>query len=202
MILQKIKKLCKACGTVVIVNRSDGSQWLGTPSAMYPVFGINLTPESVCALFDITSEREDYNFLTLDETDLERHGCSLADTDHRETQLSPFGLTLSYSGMELRPLISGGCLTLLLIPDYLEPLKEYSEHSLWVRGNERSGYYIAVKSGYQIIAVLAAEKLPKWVADKLHVIYGSALISQGAESFDRGRLIPYEPDRGEASENV
>lgn len=66
----------------------------------------------------------------------------------------------------------------------------------------RSGYYIAVKSGYQIIAVLAAEKLPKWVADKLHVIYGSALISQGAESFDRGRLIPYEPDRGEASENV
>ena len=52
MILQKIKKLCKACGTVVIVMRSDGSQWLGTPSAMYPVFGIKLTTDSVCALFD------------------------------------------------------------------------------------------------------------------------------------------------------
>ena len=202
MILQKIKKLCKACGTIVIVNRSDGSQWLGTPSAIYPVFGINLTPDSVCALFDITSEREAYNFLTLDETDLERHGCSLSDTDHREAHLSPFGLTLSYSGMELCPLISGDGFTLQLIPDYLEPLKEYSERSLWLRGNEHSGYYIAVKSGYQIIAVLASEKLPEWVADKLSIIYKSAMISHGAESFDRGRLIPYEPDREEASENV
>ena len=63
MVLQKIGKLCKKNGTIVIVNRPDGTQWLGTPAAMYPVYGISLTPDSVFALFDIGNEREGYKII-------------------------------------------------------------------------------------------------------------------------------------------
>lgn len=189
MVLQKIGKLCKKNGTIVIVNRPDGTQWLGTPAAMYPVYGISLTPDSVFALFDIGNEREGYKIIEIYEDELMSIGYSIDDADEDETALMTLGFSICCSGgRELEPLAADNMI-ILIDPDNLSPLKGYPSPQMFARKGPYGTPYIAVKSGLQIIALIPSEKIDENVAKCLGEVSKRADTVSGFEAFRSGKIL-------------
>ena len=196
MLIQKIKKICKAEKKIVIVNRSDGSQWIGTNNALYPVLDIRLNRDSVAVLFDLGSDVEDYDIITVDAASLENSGMTLCDTEDGETELSTMKFDLSFYGIDCIP-ITDGEVALCMKPEHLDPLKEYSERTYWLRRCDH-WYYIAVKNGYQIIAVIGAYKYPPYIIEDIKVLIQLAVqLRDGADAEQSMLLLS---DQGEVGE--
>lgn len=189
MLIQKIGKLCKGAGSIVIVTRSDGSQWLGTPSALYPVFGIKLTQESVFALFDIGDKREDYHVTEIFEDELNDHGLSICDADEFEIPLQYRGVNVfGAARRELMPLETEREV-LLIDPDYLTPLKDVPETQCFMRRSNSGVKTVAVKSGFQIVALIATEKLREFDVDALRRVASLACTVSNLDVLRPGTLF-------------
>ena len=149
MLLQKAKRICKA-GTTVIVNRLNGDQWLGITGAIYPVFGgIELTESSVRTLFDVRSDDESFAVRTLSEEVFTDRGYSLEDVADEEHALATTSWTLEYKGRSFIPLTAAADTSTIAFvdADYLAPLKDCDELSLWLRF-ANNGTYVVAKSGF------------------------------------------------------
>lgn len=190
MILQKIGKLSKGVRSIVIVNRHDGTQWLGTPIGIYPVYGINLTEEAVFTLFDIGDERESFDVKEL-----------------FEDELSDFGLPLLYRGMnilssnkELMPFEYDNGI-LLIDSDYLAPLKGVPELRCFARQKNADSATVVIKSGFQIVALIAPQKLPDVCAAILRKVSTLANVAHGRDGFKLGTLFETDDERFERGDS-
>lgn len=68
MKINRIKALCKKAHRCIILNDSDGRQYIGTTSAIYPADGLTLTQTSIGTLFDMPDAG---NVLRVEEKALE-----------------------------------------------------------------------------------------------------------------------------------
>lgn len=189
MLLQKVKKVCKS-GSTLIVDREDGSQWLGMPGALYPVYGIDLNEQSVRALFDISAD-DDLTVHRIPEKILDAHGVSLEDTE-AESILSELPWLLDLNGRKLQPLMSASATSMILLidADYLAPLKDYGELALYMR-DANGSKYVAAKNGFAIVAVMSVEKIPDAARLSLAMI-SSNVDSVSDRDYRRCALLPAE----------
>ena len=162
MLLQKVKKICKR-DVITVVERDDGTQWLGGLGAIYPVFGIGLNEKSVCTLFDLPEEDDDRIFRDYSESELK--GVTLDDVpDDGEVEkpLVPIDWTIQWRGTTYEPFMGSETsdgLVLLVDADYLAPLKDCENLGFYARRKDSGEWYVAAKNGYQIVAAMAAEKI-------------------------------------------
>lgn len=192
MLLQKVKKICKA-GTAVIIDRLNGDQWLGAPGALYPVFGgIKLTESSVRTLFDVRSDDESFAVRTLGEGILTDCGYTLGDVDDEEHALATTSWTLEYQGRSFIPLIAAADTSTVAFidSDYLAPLKDCDELSLWLRF-ANNGTYVVAKRGFIVVALIAVEKIPDAARLSLAMIASNA-DSVADRDYKKSALIPPE----------
>lgn len=192
MLLQKVKKICKA-GTAVIIECLNGDQWLGAPGALYPVFGgIELTDSSVRTLFDIRSDDESFAVRTLGEGILIDRGYSLEDVDDEEHALAPTAWTLEHKGRSFIPLTSAADTSTIAFvdADYLAPLKDCDALSLWLRFTN-NGTYVVAKSGFIVVALISVEKIPDAARLELAMIASNA-DSVGNDKYKKAELVPLE----------
>lgn len=192
MLLQKAKKICKA-GTTVIVNRLNGDQWLGTPGAIYPVFGgINLTESSVRTLFDVRPDDESFTVRTLSEEVFTDRGYTLADVADEEHALTTTSWTLDWRGRSFLPLTAAADTSTIAFidADYLAPLKDCDELSLWLRF-ANNGTYIVAKSGFLVVGLISVEKIPDTARLSLAMIASNA-DSVSNDKYKKAELIPME----------
>lgn len=203
MILQKIGKLSKGVRSIVIVNRHDGTQWLGTPIGIYPVYGINLTEEAVFTLFDIGDERESFDVKELFEDELSDFGLSIHDTVEDEIPLLYRGMNILSSNKELMPLEYDNGI-LLIDSDYLAPLKGVPELRCFARQKNADSATVVIKSGFQIVALIAPQKLPDVCAAILRKVSTLANVAHGRDGFKLGTLFETDDERferGDSDEN-
>lgn len=192
MLLQKVKKICKA-GTAVIIECLNGDQWLGAPGALYPVFGgIELTESAVRTLFDIRSDDESFIVCTLGEGILTDRGYTLEDVDDEEHALATTSWTLEYRGRSFIPLTAAADTSTIAFvdADYLAPLKDCDELSLWLRF-ANNGTYVVAKSGFIVVALIAVEKIPDAARLSLAMIASNA-DSAADRDYKKSALIPPE----------
>lgn len=192
MLLQKVKKICKA-GTTVIIDRLNGDQWLGAPGALYSVFGgIDLTESSVRTLFDVRSDDESFAVRTLSEEVFTDRGYSLEDVDDEEHALTTTSWTLEYKGRSFIPLtaMSDTSTIAFIDADYLAPLKDCDELSLWLRF-ANNGTYVVAKSGFLVVALISVEKIPDAARLSLAMIASNA-DSVGNDKYKKAELVPLE----------
>ena len=192
VLLQKAKRICKA-GTTVIVDRLNGDQWLGTTGAIYPVFGgIELTESSVRTLFDVRSDNESFAVRTLSEEVFTDRGYSLEDVADEEHALTTTSWTLEYKGRSFIPLTAAADTSTIAFidSDYLAPLKDCDELSLWLRF-ANNGTYVVAKSGFIIVALIAVEKIPDAARLSLAMIASNA-DSVGNDKYKKAELVPLE----------
>ena len=192
VLLQKVKKICKA-GTAVIIDRLNGDQWLGAPGALYPVFGgIDLTESSVRTLFDVRSDDESFAVRTLSEGILTDRGYTLGDVDDEEHALATTSWTLEYQGRSFIPLTAAADTSTVAFidSDYLAPLKDCDELSLWLRF-ANNGTYVVAKSGFLVVALIAVEKIPDTARLSLAMIASNA-DSVGNDKYKKAELVPLE----------
>lgn len=178
MLLQRVKKICKS-GVTVIVDRRDGTQWLGGLGAIYPVYGIDLNEKSVCLLFDLPQDDENRKVVNIPEDDLERTGLTLDDlVEDGETEelLMPMIWTLEYRGRKFEPLIAEDDTRLIIFVDsnYIAPLRDCDQLAFYARRMKSGDWYVAVKCGYKIVALMAAEKIPDSARVALSLISANA----------------------------
>lgn len=192
VLLQKAKRICKA-GTTVIVNRLNGDQWLGTTGAIYPVFGgIDLTESSVRTLFDVRSDDESFAVRTLSEEVFTDRGYSLEDVADEEHALATTSWTLEYQGRSFIPLTAAADTSTVAFvdADYLAPLKDCDELSLWLRF-ANNGTYVVAKSGFIVVALISVEKIPDAARLSLAMIASNA-DSVGNDKYKKAELVPLE----------
>lgn len=192
MLLQKAKRICKA-GTTVIVNRLNGDQWLGTPGAVYPIFGeIALTESSVRTIFDVRSDDESFTVRTISEEVFTDRGYTLEDVADEEHDLALTSWTLEYKGRSFIPLTAAADTSTIAFidADYLAPLKDCDELSLWLRF-ANNGTYIVAKSGFVVVGLIAVEKIPDAARLSLAMIASNA-DSVGNDKYKKAELVPME----------
>lgn len=192
VLLQKAKRICKA-GTTVIVNRLNGDQWLGTTGAIYPVFGgIDLTESSVRTLFDVRSDDESFAVRTLSEEVFTDRGYSLEDVAGEEHALTTTSWTLEYEGRSFIPLTAAADTSTIAFvdADYLAPLKDCDELSLWLRF-ANNGTYVVAKSGFIVVALISVEKIPDAARLSL-AMFASNADSVGNDKYKKAELVPLE----------
>ena len=192
MLLQKVKKICKRDG-IVIVNRENGEQWLGAPSAIYPVFGIGLCERTVCTLFDLPEDDENRTYLELPEEELISDGVTLDNLPEDgsvEEPLAPLCWTLGLGGRSFVTLCGARKtdLVLLVDADNVAPLKDCDDLSYYARRNISGDWYIVAKSGYVVVGVMAAEKIPDSAFAAINLISAN-LTSVGDVRYVRGTLF-------------
>lgn len=192
MLLQKVKKICKKDG-IVIVNRENGEQWLGASGAIYPVFGIGLCERTVCTLFDFPETDENRTYIELPESELASDGVTLdnlPEDDSVEEPLAPLRWTLEFGGRSFVTLCGARKTDLVLLADVdnVAPLKDCEDLSFYARRNNSGDWYIVAKSGYVVIGVMAAEKIPDSAFAALNLISAN-VVSVGDAKYTRGTLF-------------
>ena len=192
MLLQKVKKICKKDG-IVIVNRENGEQWLGASGAIYPVFGIGLCERTVCTLFDFPEDDENRTFFELPEDELISGGVTLDNLPEDgsvEEPLAPLCWTLGLGGRSFVALCGARKTDLVLLADAdnTAPLKDCEDLRFYARQNVLSDWYIIAKSGFVVVGVMAAEKIPDSAFAALNLISAN-IVSVGDVRYARGTLF-------------
>lgn len=192
MLLQKVKKICKKDG-IVIVNRENGEQWLGASGAIYPVFGIGLCERTVCTLFDFPEDDENRTFFELPEDELISGGVTLDNLPEDgsvEEPLAPLCWTLGLGGRSFVALCGARKTDLVLLADAdnTAPLKDCKDLRFYARQNVLGDWYIVAKSGFVVVGVMAAEKIPDSAFAALNLISAN-IVSVGDVRYARGTLF-------------
>lgn len=192
MLLQKVKKICKRDG-IVIVNRENGEQWLGAPGAIYPVFGIGLCERTVCTLFDFPEDDENRTYIELPESELASDGVTLDNLPEDgsvEEPLAPLCWTLGLGGRSFVTLCGARKTDLVLLADAdnTAPLKDCEDLRFYARQDVLGDWYIIAKSGFVVVGVMAAEKIPDSAFAALNLVSAN-VVSVGDVRYARGTLF-------------
>lgn len=130
-----------------------GVQWIGDGMCLYPMYSLPTLDEAgVKALLDITDKKKDKTFLhTIKEI-----GVNLDDYDPKERELERSGYIITYAGRELTPYQSDKGI-LYFDADYLKPVKDMEQLSLFVRYGTGGRPYIAIKAGMLLVGICLPE---------------------------------------------
>ena len=183
MKLSKIAQICKK-HTTMTVMQVGGVQWISIGAAAYAVYGMPKlkTKDEVMAVLDVPEDkREAYNVGFADPVQPEH----FFDVEEGEQMLREVDYTFMQRGRYLRPLFDNHGAVWWLNECYLAPL-DAGEITYHLR-KAVTGYHIAVKKGFSIVAMIGVHLVTSEVEESLH-----ELITGNAAGWQRGYRVPRE----------
>lgn len=137
----------------IIINESTDCQWLSDGVAFYPCYGFpKLTPKTIFTLLDISEKKVDNFYVKEQELPVE---VNFDDGDLTETMLKRGEFEFYIDGMRIEPLISTHGI-LFINTKYLKPFSDEKDGvQLYERKTKSGAPYIAIKSGFILIGVIA-----------------------------------------------
>lgn len=150
MIIKNIAAICKKSKQIRITE-NDGIQWVGNSYAMYPLYNLPcLDQNNVYTIFDFNEKQKNSTVFINNEL---KNIC-LDDICEKEVGLEPNGECIIHADSILK---SFKCSLGIAFIDmaYLKPLKDAENGLLFYeRFINDSVSYIAVKSGFMLLAVI------------------------------------------------
>lgn len=174
MKIKKIVDICKGSGRMVLMNDSNGYQWLGDGVACYPLQDAPLFDmESLFVTFDITEKKQE-NILFQHVSELPEKFC-FADMCDGEVFAERNDITLCYKGEEYQVYHSVGG-ALYVNAKYLKPINN-EEMEIYQRRTADGIPYFVCKVGYMIQALIMPVKLDtnKDFTEKLDLLYEQSI---------------------------
>jgi hypothetical protein len=105
MKIGQVAKLCKAERCILLVNEVRNKktvQWIGTPSALYPFYGLPIMDEkTVFAVFDIDHKKKE--MFTYKEYTADEFRINISETDETEQEVKPENVTIYWKNVPLLP---------------------------------------------------------------------------------------------------
>ena len=151
MKLKKIESIVTPNKNVAIYT-TEGAQWLGDGSAMYPIYGMpHLTEENILTMWDIPEgKREKWHFHYGDSMYPEM----FADNADGEQLIRRGMLPIVASGGVLEPLQTDMGV-IFINQRYLAPFDDLENgYELYARLNHKHVPYVAVKEGYALVGII------------------------------------------------
>lgn len=154
MKIKAIVSICKKAKAFRLFDNCEenGLQWLGDGNAVYPLLKMPpLNEKNLFAVFDIPEKQQNKMYVTNDALP---ENIDFRDAVECENILTPGEMDIGYAGRVLRPLHTSQGLT-FIDTKYLDPLTDYEDMLELYERTDRSGnLYIAVKSGFMLVAVI------------------------------------------------
>ena len=157
MILKALGSMCKKEKAFCLYDRVSDTgevheQWLGTSSAVFPVYNLPyLTEDNLIRMFDITAKQRESIYI--------RHGklpetLNFSDTDEGELQAERENIAIGYGGRINYPITTSGGLEFINAA-FLTPLADVAHHvEFYERRTPSGSLYFAVKVGFMIAGVI------------------------------------------------
>lgn len=158
MKLKKVVSLCLSSGRVQLFDHVDNDgvvgQWLGDGCALYPLGNVPyLDEDTACAVFDITEKKRGKMMVSKDAMP-ER--ISVADYNAGDRQAEDMGISISYKGTSVQPLLIRPNREIIYIQKkYLAPLDDVMDDlQFCVREMPGGERYVVAFVGLLIAAVI------------------------------------------------
>lgn len=156
MILKNLAAMCRKRLFIEMFHDRNGMQWIGERHAIYPMVGIpEVNKEQVLFLFDIP-EKHRAKCLVVDQGDIEEF-CDVSDgAADNEVQLMPPAMMTG--GNLLTPIMTSQGIA-FFNAEYLKPVSDCEDLSLYERYTESGELYLVAKSGMMVEAVVIPENM-------------------------------------------
>ena len=174
MKIKSIIKNCMASGTMVLINTTDGTQWLGDDDSIYPLFGLpHFEFDELCNAYDINDKKQEKMCFRANNEIWEAF--NLNDTDATESICNPIGIKFCYNGKVLIPYQTQYGIMYLNLR-YLEPLWDaLGDLEIYTRETESEGIYFAAKIGMILRGIITPVEISdKKFAERLGALYRHA----------------------------
>lgn len=152
MKLSKIAQLCKRYPRVSVFKTGQ-TQWISVGAAAYPAYGLPPITggEQLAVIMDIPEDkREDFQVDFIEPDNLELFD----DYDIGEHTLREVNYSFMQNGSMLMPLFTADGRVYWINECYLGPVADEDNLTYWIREMWDGMYAVAVKSGYEIKAVI------------------------------------------------
>lgn len=152
MKLKQIEAILKA-EKIIIVSETSDCQWLGNGAAFYPVYNLpKLTQNNIFTMFDIAEDKRDKFYF--EERELPSF-INFEDNDDTEQILDRAAICFCANGRTLEPLKTSQGIA-FINTRYLKPFADsQAGFELYERTDTLGKPYIAVKSGFMLLGVIA-----------------------------------------------
>ena len=154
----KIKKafdICKKSHNIATFKINEEEQWLTNGFAAWPLCGVpDLSEEYICQLYDITDKQSEKIHFQINMNVPKT--LNFDDACRYEIPAQPMTVNILIKGKgSLQPLLFERGLV-LVEKVYLEPLTDTQEEdiSYWIRYIDNENFYVAVKVGLLLCAVI------------------------------------------------
>ena len=190
MKLKAIEKLCKAAGSVRLLDEApkedvDGTkleprQWMSDGVAAYPLDGLPyLDEESVCAIFDVDAKKRDKLVIT-------HHpslpgGVDFGDLHPGDSPLEPLNFQMSLGGDELYLLRDKDGALVVIKSCYRKPFDAWKECECYKRIDTSGEPYVAVIHGCVLRGIVYPYKIGDTLVETLGAVYNAAGVAADQE---------------------
>lgn len=156
MILKNLAAMCRKRLFIEMFRDRNDMQWIGEGHAIYPMVGIpEVNKEQVLFLFDIP-EKHRAKCLVVDQGGIEEF-CDVSDgaADNEVKLMPPAMMT---GGNLLTPIMTSQGIA-FFNAEYLKPVSDCEDLSLYERYTESGELYLVAKSGMMVEAVVIPENM-------------------------------------------
>lgn len=156
MILKNLATMCRKRLFIEMFHDRNGMQWIGEGHAIYPMVGIpEVNKEQVLFLFDIPEKKRAECF-TVDQGNIEDfYDVSDGAADNEAQMMPPAMMT---GGKLLTPIMTSQGIA-FFNAEYLKPVSDCEDLSMYERYTESGELYLVAKSGMMVEAVVIPENM-------------------------------------------
>ena len=157
MILKNLAAMCRKRLFIEMFHDGNGMQWIGEGHAVYPMVGIpEVNKEQVMFLFDIPEKNRAKCMVTdLGYTVDEFYDVSDGAADNEVQIMPPAMMT---GGNLLTPIMTSQGIA-FFNAEYLKPVSDCEDLSLYERYTKSGDLYLVAKSGMMVEAVVLPEDM-------------------------------------------
>lgn len=156
MILKNLAAMCRKRLFIEMFHDRNGMQWIGEGHAIYPMVGIpKVNKEQVLFLFDVPEKKRAECF-TVDQGNIEDFYDVSDGAADNEVQIMPPAMMTG--GNLLTPIMTSQGIA-FFNAEYLKPVSDCEDLSLYERYTKSGELYLVAKSGMMVEAVVIPENM-------------------------------------------
>lgn len=152
MKINAIKKACSDRGIFLVMDASDGRQWMCNGCAFWPIDGITVTKDAIPALFDLNAKKQ--GEVVMDRREYNDERLRLEPMAENEFPLKVMGHILD-SGTDYLALMGENGL-LLIDSDWLKPIPGDGTYRFFERWRKNSAPLVAVYADLFVGGLISA----------------------------------------------
>lgn len=156
MILKNLAAMCRKRLFIEMFRDRNDMQWIGEKHAIYPMVGIpKVNKEQVLFLFDVPEKKRAECF-TVDQGNIEDFYDVSDGAADNEVQIMPPAMMTG--GNLLTPIMTSQGIA-FFNAEYLKPVSDCEDLSLYERYTKSGDLYLVAKSGMMVEAVVLPENM-------------------------------------------